>query len=184
MASDPAPFDLVPRLCGVECLPQVDILDRFARSSFPAARLPAVNPFADAFLYILAVGINGHVAGTVEYAQRLDDGLEFHAIVGGAVLTAAEFFLMVAGDQQRAPATFARISLAGAIGVNDDFAHFFFIHICFVVWSLRLDASRAAFYSLWMRLVAGTPFSTFIFRVRQAGPIRRMPWTRLIACTI
>ena len=58
------------------------------------------------------------VAGPLQRLQRADHGGEFHAVVGGLGLAAAEFLLAAVELQQRAPAARTGIALAGAVGVD------------------------------------------------------------------
>ena len=52
--------------------------------------------------------------------QRLDDGCHLHAIVGGAKLAPKKLLLRLTGAEHSAPAAGARITLAGAVGVDHD----------------------------------------------------------------
>src|SRR5450830_892958 len=56
VAAHPAPFHFMDGLGRIEGLPQVDAFHRCLGRRFPAARLPAVDPFADALLHVLAIG--------------------------------------------------------------------------------------------------------------------------------
>src|SRR5205807_1487715 len=75
MSFDPAPLYAMPCLCRIQGLPQIDIFYRFACGGFPAARFPAVYPFADAFLYVLAVRVDCHFARAFQRRQRFDYSL-------------------------------------------------------------------------------------------------------------
>lgn len=66
MPAYPAPVYLVGLGGEVKALPEVGIDDGLAVGLFPAALFPAVYPFLDAFLHILAVGIKHHRAGAGE----------------------------------------------------------------------------------------------------------------------
>src|SRR6476620_660341 len=123
MAADPAPFHLMPRLRRIQRLPQIGILDRLLRCRLPAALLPAVYPFADALLHILAVGMQYDIAGPRQRAQCLDDRHQFHAVIRGIALAAANFLLMLAGFKPGAPAARAGIALAGAVSKNFNLVH-------------------------------------------------------------
>ena len=56
---DPVPAHLVLLRQRVQPLPQVDVLHRLVVGGLPAARLPAVDPGADAVAQVLAVGVDG-----------------------------------------------------------------------------------------------------------------------------
>lgn len=67
---DPAPVDAVTLLRGIECLPQIDILDRLLVGSFPAVFLPAVNPGGDTVLHILRIGMQDDGARAGQRGKR------------------------------------------------------------------------------------------------------------------
>ena len=73
MAPDPDPFDPVAAGDGIEPLPEIDILDRLAIRSPPAAALPRVDPLADALLDVLRIGMPPYIGRRRQARQRLDD---------------------------------------------------------------------------------------------------------------
>jgi hypothetical protein len=42
-----------------------------------------MNPFSDAFANVLTVQIQGDLTGTLQRQEGLDDGGQFHSVVGG-----------------------------------------------------------------------------------------------------
>jgi hypothetical protein len=120
VALDPDPFDLVLRGEAIEFAPQVLVLHRILAGGFPAAPLPAVDPFADALLHILRIGMHLRRHRLLQGAQGLDHGRHFHAVVGRR-LAAEQFPFGFALAQDRAPAARAGIAAAGAVG--EDFYH-------------------------------------------------------------
>src|SRR5207244_2214994 len=65
MAPHPVPSHLMAALRFVQGLPKVRVLHRFLVRGFPAFALPAVDPFRDAFLDVLAVGGYADAARTL-----------------------------------------------------------------------------------------------------------------------
>ena len=128
MALDPDVGDLVPGFL-LQCLcPEVRVQGRGAVRFFPAPALPSSGP---ALLQpvddILAVGAQPHLARLLELTQRLDKGCQLHAVVGGAVITAAELlfidFAVKTVAQHGTPAARAGIAAACAVGVHFDLLH-------------------------------------------------------------
>src|ERR1700733_1615893 len=120
MALDPVPAHLVRLWRFVEALPQLRVLDRLLVGGAPAVLFPAVDPAGDALTDILAVGVEVDRTGFFERLQRRDRRHQFHAVVGGVGLAALHLFLDVAEFENGAPAARARITRAGAVGVDDD----------------------------------------------------------------
>src|SRR5690606_37096577 len=104
VAPDPVPLDLVLARELVEAAPEVDVLHGLAIRGGPALALPGVDPFRDALLHVLRVGVETHAARPLQRLQRADDGGELHAVVGGRGLAAPELLLDTLRPQQRAPA--------------------------------------------------------------------------------
>src|SRR5690606_18057102 len=61
-----------------------------------------------------------HLAWAIECRERTNCSSELHAIVRRLRLSTAQLLLMLPCDQHRAPTARARISSAGAIGVDGD----------------------------------------------------------------
>ena len=59
-----------------------------------------------------------HPATLAQRVQGLDGGHQLHAIVGGLGITAVQGFFVPAGKQHNPPAARARITAAGAVGIN------------------------------------------------------------------
>ena len=83
---DPAPADCMARLRRIERLPEIDIFDWRTAGGLPAPRFPAMNPFANTFLYILTIGMNDNVARSLQGIQcfnflRKDENLYFLILV-------------------------------------------------------------------------------------------------------
>ena len=70
---------------------------------------------------VARIGEQARIGRTLERAQRLNRGGEFHAVIRGQRLPAAEFATMLARDHEHAPSAGARVAFACAVGVNDDF---------------------------------------------------------------
>ena len=128
VALDPDVGDLVPGFL-LQCLcPEVRVQGGGAICFFPAPALPVFGP---ALLKpvddILAVGAQPYLARLLELAQCFDKGCQLHAVVGGAVVAAAQLFFvnfavkMVA--QHGTPAARAGIAAACAVGVHFDLLH-------------------------------------------------------------
>ncbi|MNE53113.1 hypothetical protein D3C80_1478200 [compost metagenome] len=124
MAAHPLPGHLVAVDLLIELLPQVSVLHRLLGGGLPAALLPVDHPFVDALHHVLRVGGQHHLAFTLERHQALDRGHQLHAVVGGLTFAAPQFLLDALVDHQHAPATRARVALAGTISKHlDAIAH-------------------------------------------------------------
>ena len=119
MALDPAPVNLVAAAGHhrIKLLPQVNIFNRRFGCSFPAPRFPAVYPFGDTFSHVFTVQVQRDVARLFKGSQCFNHGRQLHAVVGGAQLAPKDFFFNAALTEQRAPAAWARVAFAGAVGV-------------------------------------------------------------------
>src|SRR5690606_7129639 len=154
--------------------PKVGVLDRLLVGGAPIAPLPVGQPLRHALLHILGIRVHHHVARPLERLQRLDDGQQFHAIVGGVGLAAEKRLLVATLAQQRAPAAPAGVSLAGAVG--PDFNRIT-AHDCFD--SLWPGARMAPEW----RPATTAARRTRCFLSFRAGPMICMPATRLTADT-
>src|SRR3569832_115579 len=56
VAAHPVPLNTVRRRCGIEALPQIDVLHRLAVGRLPLAAFPVDEPFGDALPHVLRVG--------------------------------------------------------------------------------------------------------------------------------
>ena len=79
-----------------------------------------MDPFGDAFANVFAVEKQGDVARTFERFEALNHSGQFHAVVGGAQLSAKKFMHMLARLQANAPAAGAWIAFAGTIGMDNN----------------------------------------------------------------
>ena len=79
-----------------------------------------MDPAGDALTDILAVGLEIDRAGLFQRLQRRDRRHQLHAVVGGVGLAALHLFLDVAEFENGAPAAWAWIARAGAVGVDDN----------------------------------------------------------------
>src|SRR5258708_18706234 len=82
VALHPVPGDTVRPGETIELLPQVHVLHRLLVGGAPAAALPFRQPFADALLHVLRIGVDLDPARRLERFQRADDRGDLHAIVG------------------------------------------------------------------------------------------------------
>ena len=80
-----------------------------------------MDPAGDAVSNVDAVRMQRDAAGALERFQPFDGPHQFHAVVGGQRLAAGKLALLGADAQQRAPAAWAGIPAAGAIGEYLDF---------------------------------------------------------------
>src|SRR5689334_21775473 len=112
MALHPVPLDLMLRGQRIETLPQIDILHRLLVGSPPSAALPVVNPYADALLHILRVGVEIHMATAALRRKAFDHRSELHAIVGCVRLPAVQFAHVRSEAHEHAPAAGAGVPLA------------------------------------------------------------------------
>lgn len=81
VAFDPVEGDGVCAVELVELHPERLVQDGLAVGFAPAAALPAGDPFCDAVLEVLAVGVERDVRAFGREAERHDGGGEFHAVV-------------------------------------------------------------------------------------------------------
>ena len=117
VAFHPLPGNLVLRGKAVEFLPQVFVFHGLFGGGFPAVFLPAVYPAFHAVFHILRIGADDDGAGAGECGKPLDDGGEFHAVVGGVRFAAEQFFFAAAVAQNRAPTACAGVAFACAVCV-------------------------------------------------------------------
>src|SRR5258708_6516098 len=118
VALHPVPGDTVRPCETIELLPQVHVLHRLLVGGAPAAALPLRQPFADALLHVLRIGVDLDPARRLERFQRADDRGELHAIVGRLRLAAEQLPFLTVNLQDRAPASPTRVALAGSVGVD------------------------------------------------------------------
>ena len=124
VALDLDPLDAVDVAVFQQRLPQVLILHGFLVGLQPATLLPVVQPaLAEGVHQIGAVGIDPHLAGLLQFGERLDWGQQLHAVVGGVGLIAGQFQLLVPVHQYRAPAARAGVAGARAVGIDRDRFH-------------------------------------------------------------
>lgn len=85
--------------------------------SSPAIAFPAWQPLGRAFGHVGAVGDNFNTRSGLQPVQALNNGLQFHAIVGRQQFPAAEFRLFAGRrvPQDATPAAGARIATAGTV---------------------------------------------------------------------
>src|ERR1700688_3641181 len=119
VTAQPVPMDFVALHRRVEVLPHIDVATRLLVGGAPAIAFPAVDPFGDAAVQILAVGMKLDDARTFELLELRDGGGELHAIGRRMRLGALELALVPVPGQHRGPAAVPGVSRAGAVGVND-----------------------------------------------------------------
>jgi hypothetical protein len=121
MSPDPAELHIVPLTKVEETTPQVRIGRLLALVASPGVRSPPLSP---PLLYrideVLRVAIKGDLALPVQSFQGADGGHQLHAIVGSETITFGKLSALATIDQDRPIPPAARITEAGAIGVDDD----------------------------------------------------------------
>ena len=79
-----------------------------------------MDPFADALLYILRIGVDAGLHRLREPLQRLYHREQLHTIVGRGRLTATKFRFLPVNTQQHTPASWPGVSTTGAICIDVD----------------------------------------------------------------
>ncbi len=123
VAFDPLPLHFVLCYGEVKGAPEVGVFDGLFGFGPPAVSFPTGQPTGDAAFQVGGVGEEFDVARFFEGAEGFDGGLKLHAVVGGGRFTTAEFAHVRAVCKGRRPAAGARIAVATAVGVDDDFFH-------------------------------------------------------------
>ena len=118
---DPLPVNAVLVRRFIEALPQVLVFHQLLVRGFPAAALPAIQPFGDAFFHVLRVGRDRNFARALQGFERLNRRHEFHAVVGSFALGAVEFLFVIVLAQNRAPTPGAGVAAAGPVGEDRNF---------------------------------------------------------------
>ncbi len=114
----PTPLNIVSLDHIIQALPEVGIQYRSAGSLAPAALFPAVDPPSDAILHIGGISGQPQMGSRRQALQGLDGRHEFHAVVGGFGLIAAERLLLAITKDQRPPAARSWIAATGAVGID------------------------------------------------------------------
>lgn len=91
-----------------------------------------MNPFGQPVFHICAVSMQLHFARALQRIERLNGGLQLHAVIGGVWFAAIDFFLAVPHDQKRAPTARTRIATASAIRPNFNMIRHSVLMLCFV----------------------------------------------------
>lgn len=116
---DPVTFELAE-----ESFPEICVEDRLFVGLAPAAAVPAFEPPpGDGIHEVAGIGVEGDFTRFFQRLESGDGGEEFHAVVRRLRESAAEFAAVGAVFEDCGPAAGAGVSVAGAIGVNDDFLH-------------------------------------------------------------
>ena len=132
---DPFPDHRMPSACGIQPLPQIDVLHRRPACRTPALALPAVHPFGDAVFYIGAIGDNRDFRRLRQRLQRRNRRHQLHPVVGGQTLATLQGAFLhdcsaLPRQHQHTPATRAGIARTGAIRISKQIWHgFFFVQI-------------------------------------------------------
>src|SRR5260221_3867701 len=92
---DPVPLHAVRAVQFVELLPQIDILHRLLVRGAPALALPAADPFRNALLHVLRVGVDAHPPRRFEPFQRPEHGRQVHSRVCTLPPPPRKIFLVV-----------------------------------------------------------------------------------------
>src|SRR3954447_18750539 len=120
VALHPVPFYLVTRRCPVELAPEVLVFHRLLVRGAPAAALPARDPLRDALHHVERVGVEPHLARTLQGVERPDRRGELHPVVRGLGFAPPQLFLGPLGAQQRAPPAGTGVAAARAVAVDLD----------------------------------------------------------------
>ena len=165
VSAHPAPVDRVAAIAHelVQPLPQVDVFHRLFGCSAPTLGLPSGQPLGDSLEHVLAVQVQRQGAWPLQGLQSLNNGLQFHPVVGGTQGPPEQFFFGLSGDQEDTPPAGPGIALAGAVGVDLD----------------RIQKSSCELR--WLRLAMGTGAVEIPAGAFQAAPISLTPRTRLTA---
>src|SRR3569832_423178 len=94
VAAHPVPLNTERRRCGIEALPQIDVLHRLAVGRLPLAAVAVAEPFADDLTLVLRVGGDRVRAGPRHRREPGDGVHELHAVVGGEDLGAGYGLLL------------------------------------------------------------------------------------------
>ena len=123
MAFDPVPVDFVVGSCSVEFAPEVGVFDGLLCAGAPTVAFPTGDPLADALADVLRVSVKIDIAGLFEDAQGFNGGLQLHAVIRRGGDAAFKLTNVFAVSQHHGPAPGAGITVAAAVGMNDDFLH-------------------------------------------------------------
>lgn len=117
MPLDPLPFNTVGAGSFLQTLPEILILHWLTLGVLPTFPDPTRQPFGDALLDILGIGVKCYTAGFFQGFQSADGGHQFHPVIGGETFAAGQFFFGRAVKQERTPPTRTGIAGTGAIGM-------------------------------------------------------------------
>lgn len=121
VTADPMPGDIMLLDNLVERAPQVGVSQRLGllgRPPAPAETFPARHPSGDPLLQIFRIGIEINAARLFQGFERFNSGNHLHAVIGRLRGGAAQFSLVLAVAEQRAPPARAGVAGAGAVGVD------------------------------------------------------------------
>ena len=123
MAFDPVEGNVVRVVEFVQFDPVALVKDGLAVGFFPAPALPAGDPFGDAVLEVLAVGVQGDFRPFRREAQGHDGCQEFHAVIRRRRIAVRQLRHFagsdIAGDDGPAAGPIG-IAQARAIGIDDE----------------------------------------------------------------
>jgi len=120
VALEPLPVDFMAAGEDVQFTPEILIFDGIAFLGAPTASTPVLDPGGDALAKVIGVGEHLDEAGAVKGLEPLDRRLKFHAVVGRRGYSSGEFPSLVLVHDDTRPGAGAGISLAAAVGVDDD----------------------------------------------------------------
>ena len=116
---------------GEKGLPQIDVERRFFIRLAPSVHLPTVYPSLGYGINdVFGVACQADVARLLERRQTAYNGGQFHSVVGGFQLAAAQFLFVSVKTQYGAPSTFAGIT--GTSSVRKQFYKFHAVSSLFV----------------------------------------------------
>ncbi len=120
MAFDDREADLVLGQQFVELLPVLHIQDGlqlFSHLSLPTIAFPAGHPRLTALSDVGAVRDDFHLCASAQLSQSFNNGLQFHSVIGGFRIAAAELFFFSTGRmaEDAGPTARARITTAGSV---------------------------------------------------------------------
>src|SRR5713101_2581806 len=121
--SDVYPGDLVVAGQLLEFLPQIPVHHWLSIGDSPAVGLPPRKELGDSTAYILRIGHQGDLAGTIQSPQSFNGRDQFHPIVGRVRHTTLQDPLMLTAPEDARPASGTGVPEARTVSCDLNFAH-------------------------------------------------------------